>query len=225
MEETRIVTDKRHYPNIAGAIREKTGSAVMYTPEDMPDGITEVYEAGKNEATLKWWSDYTDDWTREYYRYAFTEGGWNDNTFNPPRVIKPKTDVRYMFQNAGMTSLDETQVDFSELTGPFRTTFSGMVSLKSLRLKFGNISGFYTDAFTNCTSLENLTILGTIAHTGFNVQWSTKLTHDSLMSIINALADKSGVGGTWEVTLGEPNIAKLTDAEKQIANDKGWQLG
>ena len=187
--------------------------------------IPQVYEAGKEAEHKEWWNAHTDDWTRGYFRYGFFE--WRDKAFSPPRTIYPVEDVRYMFQNALITSIDETQVDFSYFTGSFRTTFSGMSLLESLRLKFGNnISGFYADTFTNCTALKNLTIIGVITHNNFNVQWSTNLTHDSLMSIINALEDKSAdtSGTVWEVTLGETNIAKLTDAEQLIAQQKGWTL-
>ena len=82
----------------------------------------------------------------------------------------------------------------------------------------------WSSTFQGCDNLENLTIEGTIGVSGLNIQWSTKLTHDSLMSIINALEDKSGVGGTWTVTLGTTNLAKLTTDELKIAENKGWTV-
>lgn len=80
----------------------------------------------------------------------------------------------------------------------------------------------FISTFTNCIELRNLTIDGVIGQNGFDVHWSTKLTHDSLMSIINALQTKTS--GTWTVKLGTTNLAKLTDAEKAIATQKGWTL-
>ena len=82
------------------------------------------------------------------------------------------------------------------------------------------------DFFNTATALENIVIKGTIGKKGFNVSWSTKLTRDSLMSIINALQDKgTDTSGTiWAITLGTTNLAKLTDAEKAIATQKGWTL-
>ena len=77
--------------------------------------------------------------------------------------------------------------------------------------------------FTNCVALVDLNIVGTINVTGLNVQ-NSPLSHDSLMSIINALADKTGVSGTWKVTLGSTNLAKLTADEIAIAEGKGWTL-
>lgn len=47
------------------------------------------------------------------------------------------------------------------------------------------------------------------------------LTHDSLMVIINGLQT---VTTTQKLTLGSTNLAKLTEADKKIATDKGWTL-
>ena len=180
-----VIIQSETLENIANSIRTSIDSQEKINPLNFPQKIKEVYE----KRNIDWWNGYTDNWTRIYYRYGFTEAGWNDETFNPPRTIYPVTDARYMFQNSAITSINENQVDFSEFTGSFRTTFAGMTSLKSLRLKFGNnISGFFSDTFTNCTELENLIILGTIEHDGFNVQWSTKLMKDSIISIFMALS-------------------------------------
>jgi hypothetical protein len=44
------------------------------------------------------------------------------------------------------------------------------------------------------------------------------------MNVINILKDYSGSGTTYTLTLGSTNLAKLTDAEKAIATEKGWTL-
>ena len=50
-------------------------------------------------------------------------------------------------------------------------------------------------------------------------------THDSLMNIINNLYDIKTKGCQEQrLQLGPTNLAKLTDEEKQIAIDKGWNL-
>lgn len=41
-----VTTDNRHYADIASAIREKTGTATTYKPEQMAAGVGEVYAAG-----------------------------------------------------------------------------------------------------------------------------------------------------------------------------------
>lgn len=81
----------------------------------------------------------------------------------------------------------------------------------------------FSSSFDYCESLANIIIEGVIGQNGFNVQWSTKLSHDSLMSIINALKDNSGTD-TWNtITLGPDNIAKLSQDELNIMHLKQWE--
>lgn len=57
----------------------------------------------------------------------------------------------------------------------------------------------------------------------FNVMCSApNLTHESLINILNALPNTSTADRT--LTIGETNIAKLTDAELAIGTNKGWTI-
>ena len=96
-----------------------------------------------------------------------------------------------------------------------------MVSIEKLIVGAGTV---FQGTFESCGALQNLIIGGTIGQNGFNVGNCTKLTHESLMSIVNALKDYSGSGATYTVTLGATNLNKLTDEEKAIATGKGWTL-
>ena len=91
----------------------------------------------------------------------------------------------------------------------------------------GSIFG---DALINLTNFEGL---GNIK-VSYKIRVST-LTHDSLVSMIANLADMTTTDNqTWctnnsltttpTLTLGSTNLAKLTDAEKKVATDKGWIL-
>ena len=73
-------------------------------------------------------------------------------------------------------------------------------------------------AFTGCVSLETLQGFPGLK-VNMNLSSSPKLTHESLMNVINNLA-----ASTATLTLGETNLSKLTDSEKKIATDKGWTL-
>lgn len=54
---------------------------------------------------------------------------------------------------------------------------------------------------------------------------STKLTHDSLMNVINNLYDIATKGcNAQQLILGSINLAKLTAEEIAIATDKGWTV-
>jgi hypothetical protein len=55
-------------------------------------------------------------------------------------------------------------------------------------------------------------------------QQSSKLSLDSLLSILNALSDNSELDTTYTVHLGSANLAKLTDEQKAIAYLKNIDL-
>ena len=82
-----------------------------------------------------------------------------------------------------------------------------------------------TNMFSSCLELKNLIISGTITvqNNYFNLSNSSKLTADSLLNVLNALADNTG-GTTYKITLGSTNLAKLTDEQKAIATNKNYTL-
>ncbi len=58
-----------------------------------------------------------------------------------------------------------------------------------------------------------------------NLSYSKKLTHESLMNVINNLYDIASIGvKTQKLTIGSTNLAKLTAEEIQIATDKGFSV-
>ncbi|MBE6957771.1 MAG: hypothetical protein E7447_01280 [Ruminococcaceae bacterium] len=82
----------------------------------------------------------------------------------------------------------------------------------------------WTAWFSNCSALENLQIEGIISSTGMDLSGCPKLTRESILSVLNALGNKNGLSGTWKLTLGATNLAKLTESDKAIATGKGWTL-
>jgi hypothetical protein len=102
--------------------------------------------------------------------------------------------------------------------------FNGCSSLEKASVVFPKSKPTsYTNVFARCASLEDFTAFGEIS-VPLSFSDSPLLTHDSLMSIINALKDYAGSGSTYTVTLGEANAAKLSDAEYLIAVNKGWTV-
>lgn len=78
-----------------------------------------------------------------------------------------------------------------------------------------------SQCFYGCGSLTNVGgFVGLKVSTDFSS--SSLLTHDSLMNIINKVADVNKNPQT--LTFGSTNLAKLTDEEKAIAINKGWTL-
>lgn len=137
------------------------------------------------------------------------------------------TNPQYMFCGTQFTRIGE--LDFSNVTtNPYYwfQTNSSLVTIDKLICN-PNMTKNYTNCFSGCTALENITIEpNTIGNNGLNFNPCTKLTVDSLVSILNGLVDKSSdtSGTSWVLTLGATNLAKLTNEEKAIATEKGWTL-
>ena len=179
------------------------------------------YENGMKAEYDRFWDSFQANGIAANYNYRFSMV-WNDVTYRPKYPIKINSSggAQQIFYYSGVTN---TIVDIVALTGvQFYCTFMYARSLVTIpRLVLTNTS-YFNNAFRECFALENLNIEGVLGGAGFDVSDSTKLTHDSLMSIINALETKNS--GTHTCTLGATNLAKLTDAEKAIATGKGWTL-
>ena len=210
--------------------------------ENMP----KVYEAGQQSEYDRFWDIYQENGVRTMYNRAFGNAGWTSEIYKPKYPMQPTSAVA-MYQNCAIEG--PIDIDFSQCTD-FQQTFQdakqitslgiidtrnapalprtfqsmqGCVSIQKLILKDDG-SQTFINPLAYCSNLMDIVIEGTIGNNGFTVFQATKLSHDSLMSIINALQDKTSVGDTWTVTLGKTNLEKLTDAEKAIATQKGWTL-
>lgn len=208
-----------------------------------------VYEAGRKVEHKDFWLSAMagTDW-----RYRFGGNSWTDATFKPPTDIIPTGNASYLFGYTLITNFEQrllannATLDLSEVTNAttmfaysseltrvpalnfstkcttISTIFRNCKKLQSIaELHMHTGMTITSNAFENCESLTDLVIVGTIGTNNFNVQWCP-LTHDSLMSIINALETKTS--GTWTCTLGGANMDKLSGDDKQIAINKGWIL-
>lgn len=129
---------------------------------------------------------------------------------------------------SSLESIELSQL--SRITNMDRTFYncSALTSVKLYGLTGGTgptpkLTWSYT--FYNCSNLEYLDfdIIPAVSATGWGLSTCTKLTHDALMNIINALEMFSGVFKPT-CTLGTTNLAKLTVDEIAIATNKGWIL-
>ena len=182
-----------------------------------------VYEAGIEEGKKAehdaWWEVYQQGGKPMAVNYMFAFDRWTDAVYKPKYPIRSSSStISNTFYSSGIS---DTVVDIDARGVQLAATFSYAYSLKKVRKLMVDESTTYNNPFNGTRALVELGIEGTIGQNGFNVSPCTLLSHDSLMSIINAL--KSGVSGLT-VTLGSTNLAKLTDAEKAIATQKGWTL-
>ena len=160
--------------------------------------------------------------------------GWNFGNTKP-------TNISNMFwkcenlEEVDISTWDTSAVkDFSQLFYNCKKLTTIDISNFDFTGLLGNSSSSTYNLFNGCSNLENLTFginFGkgfTSSTTDYNgtltLSSCTKLTHDSLMSVINNLYDISSLGITVHLTIGATNIAKLSSAEIQIATDKGWTV-
>ena len=207
---------------------------------------------GKQAEYDAFWDVYQQNGNRTDYSSAFAGVGWRPTNFKPKYNLTVKnaymmfyaygydldlvehlnshgltmkttdcTNFQYTFNYSSVAHIGE--LDVTKVTR-MQNAFANTYKLHTIdKIISSENTSYSTGTFGECSLLENVVFEGVIG-VNFDIHWSTKLTHDSLMSIINALKDYSGSGSTCSVTLGSENLAKLTDAEKMQAVNKGWTL-
>ena len=214
-------------------------------------GQREGVSAGRKAEYDMFWDNFQVNGTRTFYNYGFASHfGWNETNLKPKYDVIP-VEANYIFYGFRFPSLKPffddrgLKLDFSgcrNMSGAFMATkltevgviditsagsttsnlFLGCTNLVTIeKLVMPSNIAIASNAFNNCTALENLTIDGVIGK-DFYISQCTKLSHDSLMSIINHLESKTS--GTFTLSIGSTNLAKLSDAEKAIATQRGWTL-
>jgi hypothetical protein len=230
---------KPYLSNIADKLKSLLGITDKINAQDFVEKIDEVYEKSR----LDTWNKITNNNTRTFYTYAYRE--MPDGCFDPPFAVKPRN-AEGMFQSSKITKITTEQLDLSEC-GNFPAGFANCYSLREVgivdlrkngnnALIFNNTDSLHTvekvilkdegqnlgNAFFCARALANIEIEGKISETVYFGY--SPLTHESLMSIINALKDYSGTTSTYTLTLHADAKARLSDAEKAIITQKGWTL-
>ena len=185
-----------------------------------------------------------------FYSAGNNQSGWNDDNFKPKYDLNI-AHAQYTFQNSRITNLKQILINcgvslnitstqmyytfyISDVThlpeiGSTKCTnaqncFNNCINLVSIdKLILSNTADCaIQNAFMSCSSLAEIRFSENISPVGLSLSACNNLSHDSILNLLNALAVKSG--STYSVTLGSTNLAKLTDAEKAIATQKGWTL-
>mgnify|MGYP002576785291 CR=1 FL=1 len=216
------------------------------------------YNAGQKNAYDAFWDALQDRGKRDIYSYLFMGQTWTAENFKLKYPIKPSQMAYAFYQNTipGL-ELSGSLYDFSvcalltqwlyhseivkvpkiyanKLENGCYHLFNGASKLVTVtELAFPNTALTYSsptlNAFTNCTALENIKITGVIANTGFDLHWSTRLTIESLTSILSALSKDSGIAAGKSITLPTAAQAKInadTTAKAQYdsAIAAGWTI-
>ena len=184
-----------------------------------------VYEAGKQAEWSEFWDNYQNRGEAISYNNAFSYNKFSKETYKPKYNIKVSsgsTTAQFMFRDNSLITDTLVDIDVSE-PSQFTQAFDSCSNLVTIRKLIVSDKLTYGTSFNKCYALKNITFEGII---GNNISFSasTKLTHDSLMNVIEHLKDLTGTDLTRTLTLGDTNLAKLTDSEKAIATQKGWTL-
>lgn len=222
-------------------------------------GTAEGIEQGEQAEWSAFWDKYQDYGNRtDYNMYvgAFNGDYWTDEIFKPKYPIAP-TNAQQMFRRTGITDLTKEGVilDFSKcvnmndafayLTHPIKLPVIDMSSATSCSATFSDSKNtelslitsektvFHNITFSGCTALVNLIISGVIA-CAFNVQYSTKLSRESIESIINALSttttgltatfSKTAVNKAFATTTGGSNGSTSAEWLALVATRSNWTI-
>ena len=224
-----VLTDDKHYCDIADAIRNNHELMGQIFPSEMADAINQAcnkqYEKGKQAEYDRFWDSC--QYNREEYMQAFLR--WTDGMFYTKYDLPPKGSVVQMFAYCTVTNIKQrlldcgVKLDLSKAT-PTNSVFSGA---RSIALPEINVSsstninylfescakcvtidklilpngGNYTalGCFNGASALSNIIIEGTIS-TSIDIHWSP-LGKTSIESIFNALSlDTTGIAITLSKT-------------------------
>lgn len=175
--------------------------------EEYADKVAEVYEAGKKAEYDEFWDTFQENGNRKRYPNAFSYGGWTDEIYNPKYPIKPNS-CNAMFSAADYLTDTKVDIDLTDTSGSQKyNIFSGAKKLRTIRKLIVPPEWSASGCFDNCTSLENLIIEGTMGGSKFDIHWSTKLSGESIVSIIEAL---SSVTSGLTVTLSQAAVTNMT---------------
>lgn len=129
--------------------------------------------------------------------------------------------------STALTTVPKTDLSSISVASSTAYLFQDDRALETIEeLNVSEKTAFHSTSFNGCTALKRLIMTGTLATNGLNLQWSTQLDHESLLSILNCLKDYSDdtSGTDWFITIGANNIVKLSEEEKLIATNKGWDI-
>ena len=144
------------------------------------------------------------------------------------------TSMHYMF--SGCHSLKEISSLYTSECKDMSNTFSGCTNLVTItQLDAQNVEKLVSRTFINCNNLTNFGGLKDIGkaftneydavYHNFSLSTCTKLTHDSLMNVVNGLWDMTKTEVTnVTLRLSTESKALLSDEEKSMITNKGWTL-
>ena len=217
-----IVTDDKHYKNIAAKIRSKAKTTYGYTSEEMSKlGIDEVYESGFKEgeeggynsgkadgynegyeAHLKWfWDGMLNNGNAANYINRFRR--WTNTEIYQPNhnivhSLSAAASATETFREAFFTDLKVDNI-FNDVS---RLNYfcQDCTSLVNARTFYVTEKTTYYSPFGNCPKLKEIRFEGTIGKNGLSFS-SSPLSLESAISVITHLKDFSGTSSAYTCSI------------------------
>lgn len=210
--------------SVADSIRAKTGSAdTLAFPEGFVSAVESIESGGGADEALAEVEYKLSNGYKDYSNFFAYRSSAVRIPFELIRHTSNATNFSGMFTSSQFKEIPA--IDTSSGTN-FKNMYYNCAALKSIKgVNLTNATNV-TEMFRAIDYVEEIIFNGVIKITGLDLSYCAQLTHDSLMSAINALYDWASEGSTrtYKLTLGSTNLAKLTDAEKAIATQRGWTL-
>ena len=217
---------------------------------DTEEAYNNGFEDGKQSEYETFWEMVLEN---NNWGYRFAGKSWTDQNFKPIKNITPINRATGMFSETGikdirgicerlgiiidLSNTTNTSTFFADSAVEYfgvmdlrkHTTLNSclfnavnLIEVDKVVLKDDG-SQIFTSFANNCNNLTKIIFEGVI---GKNISFaqSSKLTKESLDSIILALKDFSGTTTTATLTLHATAKAKLTEADIATITQKGWTL-
>lgn len=181
----------------------------------------EGFADGKQAEYDRFWDTLQQNGNLKNYNYLFYQDRFDDTIYNPKHPI-----ILGVTSSSGNLAVFNSSVRITDTKVPIIAegvylnqvfAYSKIKTIRELRV---NENTTYNNVFNDCSALEELTITGAIGKNDFNLKWSTELSKDSIVSIVNALSpNTSGLTVTLSLTAVD-NAFREGDKEGSISS--GW---
>lgn len=207
---------------IADFIRGRKNTTAEIKPVDMVAELESIptYEQGRQAEYDAFWNVLQQNGTKTWYWGCFAGAGWTDEIFKPIHPFDKCTNTGYMFRHSKITHIPRVETTEKNIIQTFYEA-NGVHTIDCFAF---NIATSFNQTFYLCSNLENLIIEGTIAGNGFNVQWSKKLSHNSIVSIMICLSTTTS--GLSIILPEEAVKREFTDEEwaELVASRPNWTI-
>lgn len=225
---------------------------------------SKIYEAGKKAEYDKFWDSYQNYGKRTKYEYGFPGEGWNDENFKPKydMILGAGYSATNMFWGCKIINLKKCLDDCgvkldtgnaTQFAGVFQNSYVEVLPIINLssasgntgysflstkiktieKLIFSEITNINSNMFQSSLDIENIVFDGVIAMP-INLQWQTKLTKDTIISLINTLSsatsdltatlNQTAVQNAFETSAGAADGNTSQEWKDLIATKSNWTI-